>query len=174
LDDRSDENLVVASRAGDRSAYAVLVQRHYRQVFLLCLGVLGNVHDAEDLAQDAMLKGFEQITKLRDGSQFGRWVATIGKNMCINLARRRKRAKNATEKSTGQKMQSVTANDNLLQAIEQLSGEIRLPLVMYYFDGQSVKTVSKRLNMSTSGVYLKLRTAIKQLHEILTEQGDKE
>jgi hypothetical protein len=43
---------------------------------------------------------------------------------------------------------------------------------MYYFDRQSVKAVAERLNMSTSGVYLKLRTAIGQLHEILVKQGE--
>ena len=167
MNDRSDENLVVASRAGDNSAYATLVKRHYKHVFLVCLGILGNTHDAEDIAQDAMLKGFEQIRKLRDGAQFGRWVVKIARNLCLNLVRRRGYAKEAMEQTAAQPYQNLTENDNLQQAIEKLSQEFRLPLVMYYLDGQNVKTVAKRLNMSTSGVYLKLRTATKQLHEIL-------
>jgi len=138
----------------------------------VCLGTLGNAHDAEDIAQDAMLKGFEQIRKLRDGAQFGRWVAKISKNLCLNLVRRRRYAKKAMEETAAQPYQNLTENDNLRQAIEKLSQEFRLPLVMYYFDGMGVKTVAKRLNMSTSGVYLKLRTAIKQLHELLLEQGE--
>lgn len=172
MNDRSDENLVVACRAGDSSAYATLVRRHYKHVFLVCLGILGNAHDAEDIAQDAMLKGFEQIRQLRDGAQFGRWVAKIARNLCLNLVRRRSYAKKAVEEKAAQPNQGVVENDNLQQAIEKLSQEIRLPLVMYYFDGQSVKTVAERLNMSTSGVYLKLRTAIGQLHEILVQQGE--
>jgi DNA-directed RNA polymerase specialized sigma subunit len=43
---------------------------------------------------------------------------------------------------------------------------------MYYFDGQNVKTVAEKLDVSTSGVYLKLRTAIKELHDLLTTQGE--
>jgi RNA polymerase sigma-70 factor (ECF subfamily) len=172
LNDRSDEDLVVASRAGDSSAHATLVKRHYKHVFLVCLGILGNAHDAEDIAQDAMLKGFEQIRTLRDGAQFGRWVVTIARNLCLNLFRRRRYAKKTMEQAAAQPYQNPTENDNLQQAIEKLSQEFRLPLVMYYFDGQSVKTVAKRLNMSTSGVYTKLRTATKQLHEILVKQGD--
>ncbi len=54
----------------------------------------------------------------------------------------------------------------------RLPRDLRLPLVMYYFDGQDVKAVARRLEISTSGVYLKLRTAIKRLHEMLTTQGD--
>ena len=60
MDERSDKEIAWASHQGDRTAYAVLVQRHYKSVFLVCLGVLGNVHDAEDVAQDAMIKGFER------------------------------------------------------------------------------------------------------------------
>ena len=54
----------------------------------------------------------------------------------------------------------------------RLPGDLRLPLVMYYFDGQNVKTVAEKLEISTSGVYQKLRAAIKELHEVLTAQGD--
>jgi DNA-directed RNA polymerase specialized sigma subunit len=50
--------------------------------------------------------------------------------------------------------------------------DLRLPLVMYYFDGRDVKSVAAQLAISPSGVYQKLRTAIQELHEILTAQGD--
>ena len=39
FNDRSDENLVVACQAGDRSAYELIVKRHYKHVFLVCLGI---------------------------------------------------------------------------------------------------------------------------------------
>ncbi|MCX5644342.1 MAG: hypothetical protein NTZ17_06615 [Phycisphaerae bacterium] len=69
MEERSDQELTSASCLGDRAAYALLVRRHYKSVFLVCFGILGNVHDAEDIAQDAMLRGFEQIGRLRDGSR---------------------------------------------------------------------------------------------------------
>lgn len=50
----SDEQLVEASRAGDKEAYAALANRYYERVFIRCLGMLGNVHDAEDITQDAV------------------------------------------------------------------------------------------------------------------------
>jgi RNA polymerase sigma factor (sigma-70 family) len=172
LDGRSDKNLVVACRTGDRKAYAILVKKYYRQVFLTCMGILGNVHDAEDIAQDAMLKGFLEIKKLRDDSQFCPWIVRIAKNMCINMAQRKKYIRKVLEEKAMQPNRTETRNDNLEQAMEKLPEDVRLPLVMYYFDGQSVKTVAERLNISTPGVYLKLRTATKQLHELLVKQGD--
>ncbi|MHC4758746.1 MAG: RNA polymerase sigma factor [Planctomycetota bacterium] len=172
MDERSDKNLVEASCAGDRKAYAALVKKYHRYVFLVCMGMLGNVADAEDIAQDAMLKGFVDISKLRDGSQFSPWVTRIAKNMCINLVRREKHSRKAFEEKAKQLNESTTENDRLQQAIEKLPQETRLPLLMYYFDGQSVKTVAERMNISVPGVYLKLRAATEQLHELLVKQGD--
>jgi RNA polymerase sigma-70 factor (ECF subfamily) len=172
LNDRSDENLVVACLAGDRNAYGLLVRRHYKQVFLICLSILGNVHDSEDIAQDAMLNGYLRIGTLRDGSQFGPWLARIAKNLCINFIRRKKYTKTVSAERATPANKIITDNDKLQQAIEKLPQEIRAPLVMYYFDGQSVKTVADRLQMSTSTVYLKLRTAITELHNLLAKYGD--
>ncbi len=174
MDERSDNDLVMASSRGDRTAYAVLVRRHYDQTFLVCLGVLGHVHDAEDAAQDAMIKGFERIRQLRTGSQFGAWVGSIARNLSINLLRKRK----MTEKALGaeeslRRHLGRSSHEDLQEAVAQLPWDLRLPLVMYYFDGQNVKTVAEKLEISTSGVYQKLRTAIRELHEILTTQGDK-
>jgi RNA polymerase sigma-70 factor (ECF subfamily) len=172
LDERNDNDLVQASCRGDRGAYATLVRRHYNQAFLVCLGVLGNVHDAEDAGQDAMIKGFERIRQLRHGSQFGGWIVAIARNVSVNLLRKRKLvpASEAGEPSACDPTPS--AHEELRRAVAQLPWDLRLPLVMYYFDGQNVKAVAEKLDMSTSGVYQKLRTAIQELHEILTMPGD--
>lgn len=172
MNDRSDKDLVVSCLAEDKSAYELLVRKHYKRIFLTCLGILGNIHDAEDMAQDAMLKGYEQIRTLRDGSRFGPWLARIAKNLCVNFIRRKKYTKAVAAERTVHANPSVTEYDNLQQAIEQLPQETRAPLVMYYFDGRSVKKVAERLEMSTSSVYLKLRTAITELHNLLAKQGD--
>ncbi len=87
--------------------------------------------------------------------------------MSINLVRQRKyRKKILTEEVTraGQK----TSKYNILwQAIERLPQENRLPLVMYYFDGERIENVAESLSVSRSGAYRKIRTAIKQLHKLL-------
>ena len=176
MDEFSDKNLIDASCAGDRKAYATLVKKYYRHVFLVCMGILGNVADAEDIAQDTMLKGFVAISKLRDRSQFNPWITRIAKNMCLNLARRekhlRKVVRKVVEEKAKQLNQRTAENYKLQQAIEKLPQETRLPLLIYYFDGQSVKTVAERLNISIPGVRLKLRAATEQLHELLVKQGD--
>jgi RNA polymerase sigma-70 factor, ECF subfamily len=173
LEERSDNELAVASYQGDRTAYALLVRRHYKSVFLVCFGILGNVHDAEDVAQDALLKGFQQISQLRDGAQFGGWIVAIGRNLSINLLRRRKMAgKVLAAERPAERNGTESSYEDLQRAVAGLPGDLRLPLVMYYFDGQNVKAVARKLDISTSGVYQKLRAAIKELHDVLATQGD--
>ncbi len=173
MEERSDRELALASHQGDRGAYALLVRRHYKSVFVVCLGVLGNVHDAEDVAQETMLKGFQQVRQLRDGSQFGGWIVAIARNLSINLLRRRKLTGKALAADRPEPPQGRESSyEDLRRAVARLPGDLRLPLVMYYFDGQNVKGVAQKLQISPSGVYQKLRAAIKELHEVLAAQGD--
>lgn len=173
MDRRSDRDLVGAVSQGDRTAYAILVKRHYGKVFLVSLGVLGrHVHDAEDVAQDAMLAGFEKIKQLRDGAQFGPWIARIARNMSVNFVRKRVAIERTLDRKAQRSTERNGSDNGLRQAIAGLPMELRLPLVMYYFDGQDVKSVAETLEISTSGVYAKLRTAIRELHEILTADGE--
>lgn len=165
-----DENLVRACQQDDKTAYAVLVKRHYRHVFAMCLGVLGNVDDAEDIAQEAMLKGLLKIKKLDKAEQFESWILQIARNLCIDLLRRRKRKKSLGIEQPKQPPQKTGENHNLQQAIGRLPQELRVPLTMFYFDGKNAKTIAEKLDISHSGACQKIRAARKRLHKLLTER----
>ena len=170
MDDFSDDILVAASQRGDKSAYAILVKRHYRGVFAVCLGIVGNVHDAEDIAQDAMLKGFLKIRKLHGSEQFGPWIVRIAKNLCIDFIRRKEHIRAFRAQQRAQLRHTANENHDLQEAVSRLPREFRLPLVMYYFDSKSTKTIAQKLNISRSGVCRRIRDARKQLHKLLTER----
>jgi RNA polymerase sigma-70 factor (ECF subfamily) len=172
LNDRSDENLVVASQKGDKSAYALLVRRHYKHVFIVCLSITGNIEDAEDATQEAILKGFMQLKKLRNCLQFGPWITKIAKNLSLNIVRRKQHTRKIIADKTTSSIGMRRENERLQQAIGNLPLEIRQPLVLYYFDSQSVQTVASNLKVSTSIVYSRLRAAINELHRVLAEEGE--
>jgi RNA polymerase sigma-70 factor (ECF subfamily) len=173
LDRHNDIDIVEAVCRGQQSAYAQLVRRHYDRVFLVCLGIVGNVHDAEDVSQEAMIKGLEKIRQLRARDQFGHWIVRIARNLAINCLRRRSSADRLVRASREEPLGRDRATVDVHEALARLPLELRQPLVMYYFDGRSVKTVAETLEISTSGVYTKLRDALKELRDILTSQGDK-
>jgi len=174
LNAHSDDSLVRACQRDDKTAYAVLVKRHYRHVFAMCLGVLGNVDDAEDVAQEAMIKGLLKIKKLDKAEQFESWILQIAKNLCFDFLRWRKRTKAVEIKQQIQPAQRTGENHDLQQAIRRLPQELRVPLTMYYFDGKNAKTIARKLNISHSGACHKIRTARKRLHKLLTERENNE
>ena len=170
----SDENVVQACKQGNTDSYKLLVKRHYRHVFAMCLGILGNAHDAEDISQDAMLKGLVKIKKLGRGEQYEAWILQIAKNLCIDFQRRRKRIKLFDPEQLMQTRQGSQENHELEHAVRRLPQELRLPLVMYYFDNRNAKSIAETLKISHSGVCQRIRTARKELHRLLTERDQDE
>jgi RNA polymerase sigma-70 factor, ECF subfamily len=173
LNDGADDKMVRTCQQGDTSAYAALVQRHYRHVFALCLGLLANVHDAEDIAQDTVLKGFQGIRKLAKPEQFEPWILRIAKNLCVDLLRRRRRIKVYVKEQENEPVPTAGPNEghDLEQALCRLPQELRLPLTMFYFEHKDAGSIAKKLEISPSLTYDRLRAARQELHKLLTERG---
>lgn len=173
MNESLSENLIRNCQQGDKNAYAVLVKRHYGSVFATCLGVLGNIHDAEDMAQETLLKGFRKIKKLGRSEKFEAWILKIARNLCIDFLRRKKRTREITAEQTAEPKTMTSENQVLLQAIGRLPQEFRLPLTMYYFEQKNAKIIAQKLDISHSGACWRIREARKMLHEILTERVEK-
>lgn len=171
MDDAVDDNLVRACQAGEKGAYATLVERHYRHVFALCLGMLGNMHDAEDVAQEAMLKGWAGIRKLAKRGRFEPWMLKIARNLCLDFLRRQKRLKARIATHRVEHTGKSSENHELERAIGRLPMELRVPLTMYYFEQRDAGKIAKKLNISHSLACRRIRTARAELHALLSE-GD--
>jgi RNA polymerase sigma-70 factor (ECF subfamily) len=173
LDGRFEKKLVEQCRRGDKSAYAGLVKGYTGRVFAICLGILGNAEDAEDVAQQALLKGLTDIEKLRDSEQFGAWIGQIAKNLCVDFIRRQKRKqKGLLHRALAQRQDSGEYRE-LEAALVKLPQEHRLVLMLYYFDGRSAKNIAEALAISQQLVCTRLSRARKQLRELLQREIDK-
>lgn len=73
MDERSDRDLVDACRRGDEAASAGLVAKCTKRILAICYGTVGNADDAEDLAQETLIKGLREVQRLRDAGQFYPW-----------------------------------------------------------------------------------------------------
>jgi RNA polymerase sigma-70 factor (ECF subfamily) len=171
VNDRSIPDRVAGGQPEEKAAYERLVQEHYRHVFAVCYGVLLNVHDAEDAAQETMLKGLTKMVTLMNPEQFRPWILRVARNLCIDVLRRHKRHPPPAEPVSTPAEPSLHTQPDLEQAIRRLPSELRVPLLMYYFDGRSAKAIAENLNISYSGACQKLRLARRQLHELLTERA---
>jgi RNA polymerase sigma-70 factor (ECF subfamily) len=167
------ENMILNCRQGDKAAYTMLVKKHYRSVFAVCLGILGNINDAEDMAQEAMLKGFQKIQNLGSGDKYEAWIMRIARNLCIDFLRRKKRTKEIITEKMMEPKAGTNENHNLQQAVRRLPQELRVPLTMFYFEQKNAKNIARKFDISHSGACQRIREARKMLHEILTERVEK-
>ncbi len=170
----TDKALVGQACSGNGQAYAELVKRHYKAVFLTCLGVVSRTCDAEDVSQETFLKGLTEIRTLRDAAQFGPWIVRIAKNNSINLLRSRQRMDRSTDRlcdppASGRES---THSIDLERALARLPERLRVPLVMYYLEHKDVDEIARNMQTSGSNVYQRLRAALQGLHHLLSEQGD--
>src|SRR5258708_13183439 len=85
----SDALAVERTLAGDRDAFRVLVERHSQNVFRLAYRMTGNRHDAEEVVQEAFLRGYQKLGQFAARSNFGTWVYRIAANHAIDRMRQR-------------------------------------------------------------------------------------
>ena len=81
---------VSAVLAGDREAFRALVERESANVVGVCIRVLGDFHEAEDVAQEAFMTAFRALGTWRGEGPFGAWMARIAVRLAIRRAAARK------------------------------------------------------------------------------------
>lgn len=89
--ERTDDDLVAAAQRGDGAAMDQLLRRHYDRVHAVCRRIAGGSRDADDAAQEAMIRVVRNIDKFDGRSAFGTWVYRIATNTALDELRKRKR-----------------------------------------------------------------------------------
>ena len=95
-DDPLERDAIVRAQAGDAGAYDAgaydyLVSRHLGRVVSIAYSLLRNSGDAEDLAQEAFVKAYQNIGRFRTGEPFGPWVCRIVTNAALDVLKHRTR-----------------------------------------------------------------------------------
>ena len=80
----SDHSIVRAVLAGDKEAYGALVRAHSATVFRVAFRIIGNEADAEEIVQEAFLRGYQRLESYESRSSFGTWIYRIAVNCALN------------------------------------------------------------------------------------------
>ena len=89
--DRPDSELVAAAQGGDSTAMDQLLRRHYGRVHAVCRRIAGSTRDADDAAQEAMIRVVRNLDTFDGRAAFGTWVYRIATNTALDELRKRKR-----------------------------------------------------------------------------------
>jgi uncharacterized protein len=169
----SDANLVLAARAGDRSAFAALVERHYPLLLASCRRALGD--PAADVAQDAVLHALLGLDRLRRPESFGPWLVGIGLNLARRALDRRTRAPQllpdvaAREPGPAELAESALAAERVRAAIAALPPGQRDAVTLFYLAGLSAPEVAEHLASTHGAIKTRLHKARTTLRAHLSD-----
>ncbi len=166
-----EKEFAESCRNPDRLAYRDLIEAYSGRVFAICMGMLGNIHDAEDIAQQTLLKGLTNIKQIRRDEQFGAWISRIAKNLCIDFIRRGKCKRSILRRRADVYQSDSKEYPKLENALAKLSEEHRLALMLYYFDGRSTKNIAETMIVSEAAAQARLSRARKRLRKLLETKG---
>jgi RNA polymerase sigma factor (sigma-70 family) len=186
--------LLRSARAGDRQALAELVMPYATGLYRSSLRLTGNVHDAEDVQQETLLKTVARLDQFI-GSQTGprddmhAWVSRIARNASIDVIRRRREGKifsldqssNCSDEPWAAQIPSATANPEqgflrqesrrlLASAISELPPDLRQVCLLMDVLNYSTQEAADHLGISNVAVRLRLFRAHRKLREKLHQK----
>jgi RNA polymerase sigma-70 factor (ECF subfamily) len=141
-------------------------------------GVLRNTADAEDVAQEALLRAYRYFDRLRDRNRFRSWLVRIAFRLALDRLRSRKRSevRDTLWSQPEHRPPAATAEDlaasnefqtHLDRALEELPEKLRLVLLLAALEGHTIEEIAGMVGISTGTVKSRIFYARKQLAEKL-------
>lgn len=172
--------LVQRAQALEESALASLYSTYYPKVYNYAFLHLGDVHAAEDLASEVMLKLLESIGKYQfRGMPFSAWVFRIARNKLIDLHRRRRRRGEVdlTEPLAAMQISPQALAERALDrgqiqlALKYLTEEQRQVIVLKFIEGFDNGSIARILGRSEGAVKSLQHRALHSLRRIMTAEA---
>lgn len=166
------------AETGDEAAFAAIVQRHGAMVQGICLRILGDFHEAQDVAQAVFLALARKAGRLRKDPSIGGWlhhVATcLARNTRTSDQSRKRREKESMKTATSTEPVAGTPHplrEELDHAVEQLPSRYRLPLVLFHFEERTLEEIARALGLNASAVSARLVRGREMLRAKLVRRG---
>jgi len=173
------------AQQGDAEAFERLYRLHNRRVYALCLRMVGNTAEAEDLTQEAFLQLFRKIGTFRGESAFSTWLHRLAVNVVLMRLRKKTLAATSLEEVTepdedvGGPRKDIGGPDlrlsgsvdrvNLERAVEQLPPGYRSVFVLHDVQGYEHNEIATIMNCSIGNSKSQLHKARMRLRELLQE-----
>jgi RNA polymerase sigma factor (sigma-70 family) len=180
--------LVESARSGDLAAYDDLVKRYQERIYATIYHMTANHEDANDLAQEAFIKGFQALKSFKGGSSFYTWVYRIAVNKTINFLKQRKNRTQMSlddidfnaehdpdlvalisDKTPRREANLAELQEKLNEGIQKLSEPHRLVVTLHDVQGMSHEEIAKIMDCNIGTVRSRLFYARQQLQGFLAD-----
>ncbi|HEY1483486.1 MAG TPA: RNA polymerase sigma factor [Candidatus Acidoferrum sp.] len=185
----SDAIAVERTLGGERDAYRVLVERHSANVFRLAYRMTGNRQDAEEVVQEAFLRGYQKLRQFAGNSNFGTWVYRIAANYAIDRMRQSKTEESRREHpskphedglevdpvalakdpapSPERLASSMQLADMMKAALKELTPAERTAIVMRHWEGCGIEEIAAVLKSNSNATKNTVFRAVSKLRKAL-------
>jgi len=182
----SEADAIRLAQKGDAAAFEQLYRLHSRRVYALCLRMVGNTAEAEDLAQEAFLQLFRKIHTFRGESAFSTWLHRLAVNVVLMKLRKKTLPETSLEETTepdeetGGPRRDIGGPDvlltgsidrvNLERAVEQLPPGYKTVFVLHDVQGYEHNEIAEIMGCSIGNSKSQLHKARMRLRELLQEE----
>jgi RNA polymerase sigma-70 factor, ECF subfamily len=167
---------VKRAQAGDPEAFASLVKGVQRPVYGLCLRLLRTEAEAIEVAQEAFLRAWQNMSRFDASRPFDLWVLAIARNLCLDLLRRRTRLKTEDVDEHAQTLPSGEPSvedgaiarqekKSLEDAMATLSADDREVLALYYVQKRTTRDIAQVMGVAPGTIMARLFRAREKLRQ---------
>lgn len=183
---QGDELLLRRACKGDVQAFEELMQSHESRIYAIALRMMGNREDAQDCAQEAMVRIYRAMGSFKGQSALATWIYRITMNTCLDELRRRKARKVTSLDSlvdngwsptdTGDTPEErglrVEKQNALNQAIQSLPDDMRAAIILRDVKGYSYDEIASILDANVGTIKSRISRGREKLREILSKQSE--
>ena len=164
-------DLIELCRKGDSRSQYRLYKLYSKAMYNICIRMVSNKIDAEDVLQDAFVAAFKNLDRYRGNSSFGTWLKRIVINKCIDFLRRNRSlildemTEKVVDKSTMDEGIPELDPELVHMAIKELPEGARVVFNLFCMEGYRHKEIAETLDISEStskSQYLRARTLLQE------------
>lgn len=185
--DQKEKRLIKKVKKGDHQAFADLVDRYKNSVYSICLRMVGNRQEAEDLSQEAFIRAYNNISKFDSDRKFSTWLFRIATNLSIDSLRRKKPSVSLDAEIPGTEGlalntllpgNTVPPDEQIIKAeteqwiqkeIGTLPDKYRSAVILKYVEDLSLREISEIMNLPVGTVKTRVHRGREMLRKNLKE-----
>ena len=176
-----EQFLIAAAKDGSKTAYGKLVLKYQRRLVRLIFMMLGRIDAAEDIVQEALVKGYLALDSFEIDRPFYPWISRIARNLALNQIKKDEKEKvfselddNAIEipDTSSNPLDSIIDRENdrrFAQAVLALPIPFRTVFVLRMIEKMSYDEIAEHLDISPGTVDSRLHRAREKLVEMLKD-----